>query len=90
MTARARVFFSGKVQGVYFRAHTEKKARSLGIRGWVRNVDDGRVEAVFEGPKEVVEETIEYCRNHQPYARVEEANVAWEDPRGEGEFAIER
>jgi len=87
---RAHVYFSGMVQGVYFRAHTYEKARSIGLRGWVRNLSDGRVEAVFEGPRAAVEEAVEYCKHHQPHARVDHAVVEWEKPRGEGEFRVER
>ena len=86
--SRAHVFFTGKVQGVYFRAHAKQKAGELGVDGWVRNVPDGRVEAVFEGHKEDVEAIIEYCKFGQPYARVLEAMVEWGQSRGETGFAI--
>ena len=88
MLSRAHVYFSGKVQGVFFRANTERKARELGINGWVRNLPDGRVEAVFEGEKSAVEELIEWCRNKQPYARVTDTETVWEEPKGETGFGI--
>ncbi|RLF60052.1 MAG: acylphosphatase, partial [Thermoplasmata archaeon] len=52
MYSRVHVYISGKVQGVFFREYTRRKAKNLGIKGWVRNLPDGRVEAIFEGEKE--------------------------------------
>lgn len=71
---RIHVFISGRVQGVFFRAHTAEKARQLGLVGWVRNTDDGRVEAVFEGPKEKVEEMIKWCWQGPPSSKVEKVS----------------
>lgn len=82
-TARAHVFISGRVQGVFFRAYTRDKAGELGLSGWVRNLRDGRVEAVFEGDKDRVEEMIKWCHQGSPYARVENVEVHWEEPLGE-------
>jgi acylphosphatase len=91
MTARAHVIFKGKVQGVWFRANTQQKAVELGVNGWVRNLNDGSVEAVFEGEKSLVEEVIDWCSHHQPYARVTEAEVHWESARNEfNKFEIKR
>ena len=83
MKARAHVYVSGHVQGVFFRAHTEDVARGLGLCGWVRNLGDGRVEAVFEGEREQLEEIIKYCRRGPPGARVTGVEVKWEDYKGE-------
>ncbi|OGS48792.1 MAG: acylphosphatase [Euryarchaeota archaeon RBG_16_68_13] len=83
MIARARVVFRGRVQGVYFRAHCQEKAEELGLRGYVRNLLDGGVEAVFEGERAVIEAAIEWNANRQPYASVEAADVTWETPTGE-------
>lgn len=83
MKVRARAIFRGRVQGVFFRANTERKARELGLVGWVRNLADGTVEAVFEGNKEGVSEAIEWCRENQPYAKVSSVDVAWDDPTGQ-------
>ena len=83
MLARARVVFRGRVQGVYFRANCQQKADELGIRGFVRNRQDGLVEAVFEGEKAVVEACIEWNTSRQPHARVDRSDVTWEDPTGE-------
>ncbi len=85
---RAHCFFSGRVQGVFFRYHTRLEAERLGVSGWVRNLPDGRVEAVFEGEEERVRELIEYCKNRQPYARVEKVEVTWESPEGMEGFEI--
>lgn len=65
-----RVRVSGRVQGVWFRAWTESRATSLGLSGWVRNRDDGDVEALFAGADEAVEAMIEECRAGPPGARV--------------------
>lgn len=66
-----RVVLSGRVQGVGFRAWTERTARSLGLSGWVRNRRDGSVEAVFAGPPELVDDMISRCRRGPDHARVE-------------------
>jgi acylphosphatase len=83
LRARARVLVSGKVQGVFFRAETADKARKLNVTGWVRNLPDGRVEAVFEGEEEDVHQMIEFCRNGPPLARVSSVRVIWEKWKGE-------
>ncbi len=80
---RATVRFHGRVQGVYFRAHCEERARSLGLDGYVRNLPDGTVEAVFEGERNLVEECIEWNRSSQPAAVVTDADVAWDVATGE-------
>ena len=85
---RAHVFVSGTVQGVYYRANTREKARERGVDGWVRNLDDGRVEAVFEGSEDAVESMIEWCHEGSPAAAVDGVDVEYEDPRGESEFEI--
>ncbi len=81
--ARARVIFRGRVQGVFFRANTESRARELGLVGWVKNLPDGSVESVFEGPREAIEEAIEWCKTSQPYGKVTDADIHWEDYKGE-------
>lgn len=58
---KTHVLISGQVQGVFYRAHTKQKADELGLKGWVRNRKDGKVEAVFEGPKNKVEEMLKWC-----------------------------
>lgn len=83
MKARAHVYISGRVQGVFFRSSTEDKALELGMKGWVRNLLDGRVEAIFEGEKEKVEEMLKWCHKGPPYARVTNVEVEWEEYKGE-------
>lgn len=79
---RVRVFISGLVQGVGFRHFVERKAEGLGLVGWVRNLPDGRVEAVFEGSKERIQEMISLCRKGPFGARVQNINVEWEEATG--------
>ena len=81
--SRAHVLISGRVQGVWFRASTRDKAKELGIKGWVRNTPDGKVEAVFEGPREKVEEIIKWCHKGPVLARVTNVEVKWEKPKNE-------
>src|SRR3989441_2765084 len=83
MRARAVVVFRGRVQGVYFRANCADKAEELGLDGYVRNMHDGTVEAVFEGDKSLIETCIDLNRKSQPYARVEAVEGKWSEPRGD-------
>jgi acylphosphatase len=85
---RAHVLVSGNVQGVYFRATTRDEAQKRDIDGWVRNLDDGRVEAVFEGPEEAVEAMVEFCHRGSSAADVEDVEVTYEEPDDEGEFRV--
>ncbi|SDZ75527.1 acylphosphatase [Haloplanus vescus] len=87
---RARVFVSGRVQGVYYRANTRDAARARDVNGWVRNLADGRVEAVFEGSESAVEEMIEWCHTGSPAATVDDVDVRYEEPEGESAFEIRR
>ena len=80
MKARAHVFVSGNVQGVFFRNETRTQAAQHKVAGWVRNTRDGRVEAVFEGEKEDVEAMIAFCRRGPPGASVRGVDVLWEEP----------
>ena len=83
--ARAHAFISGEVQGVGFRFHTQIKARNLGLKGWVKNLDNGDVEAVFEGKEDKVKEMIEWCKKGPDSALVKEVKVDFEDYSGEFE-----
>lgn len=83
MKTRVHVFVSGRVQGVFFRQKTKQQAESFGVTGWVRNLPDGRVEAVFEGEEEAVKALVEYCHHGPSYARVTNVDVVWEPYRGE-------
>ena len=77
---RARVRVRGRVQGVFFRDSTRGKAEELGLSGYVMNTPDGDVEAVFEGPKEGVEEMVRWCGQGPPQASVENVDVDYETP----------
>jgi acylphosphatase len=85
---RAEVRITGFVQGVFFRAEARARARSLGLAGWVRNMPDGSVAAVFEGDAEKVESMVEWCRRGPRGALVEDVEVAWSAPQGEPEFSV--
>jgi len=85
MKTRAHVFVSGRVQGVFFRSTTAREAQTRGVTGWVRNIPDGRVEAVFEGDEEAVEEMIVFCKKGPNWARVTNVDVQWEAYTGEFE-----
>jgi acylphosphatase len=87
---RAHVHVSGRVQGVYYRATTRDRAREEGVDGWVRNLDDGRVEAVFEGPPTAVESMVEWCEEGSPAASVADVDARHEDPEGLDGFEIRR
>jgi len=80
---RAHLFISGAVQGVFFRVTCRDVAASHGLSGWVRNMPDGRVEAVAEGEPGPVEQIIAWCRRGPSGARVDEVDVRWEKPEGE-------
>lgn len=81
--ARAHVFISGRVQGVNFRWYTQRQAQELGLAGWVRNLWDGRVEAIFEGKEKAVGRAVDWCRVGPPSARVDDVEVNYEEPTGE-------
>jgi len=66
-----RVFIAGRVQGVWYRAWTVRRAKKLGLAGWVRNRRDGRAEALFSGPGDAVERMVEDCHSGPPAARVD-------------------
>lgn len=85
---RARVQIYGRVQGVAYRANTEETANELGLDGWVVNRDDGRVEAVFEGDRETVEEIIEWCQTGSQRANVDRVSVEYEEPEGTRGFHV--
>jgi acylphosphatase len=83
LPVRAHMFVRGRVQGVFFRSETQDEALRHNITGWVRNLPDGRVEAIFEGEKDRVDSLIEFFRRGPPGARVTRVNVAWEGYTGE-------
>ena len=86
---RAHVIVHGLVQGVWFRASTKDEADHLGVTGWVRNLPDRSVEAVFEGKKKKVEEIVGWCHRGPSGAKVSKVEIVWEPHTGEfGRFDI--
>lgn len=79
---RAHVFVSGRVQGVFYRNTARSEAKSRGLIGFVRNLPDGRVEAVFEGDDTMVKNMVEWCRQGPENAFVEDLDVSWGKPSG--------
>lgn len=86
----AHVFVSGHVQGVGYRASASDTAHLLKLNGWVRNLRDGRVEAVFEGPQKKVEEMIRWCHQGPPTAAVREVVVEYMEPENFKGFQVTR
>lgn len=80
---RAHVWIKGRVQGVFFRAYTRDAAEMIGVTGRVRNLPDGRVEAVFEGEWDKIQKMIEWCHEGSPISRVDEVEVLEEVYTGE-------
>lgn len=80
---RMHVFISGTVQGVYFRQNTLQKAQELHILGWIRNLKDGRVEAIFEGNDECIEKILSWCKVGPQGAVVKSIEIIPEDYVGE-------
>ncbi len=84
----ARVRVIGRVQGVFFRAETRKAALRLGLKGWVRNLPDGSVEALFEGGRREVVSAIEWCGTGPSAARVVTVEVEWTEPSALNGFEV--
>lgn len=78
-TKKAHIFIEGRVQGVGFRYFTKTNAQKLGLAGWVKNRADGRVEAIFEGPKEDVLKMIEQCQKGPRASKVNNIDLEWEE-----------
>ena len=87
-TVRRHLTISGEVQGVFFRETARRKATEAGVAGWITNRSDGRVEAVFEGPAEAVDELVEFCRHGPTAATVEEVDVQTEEPESLSGFDV--
>lgn len=79
---RVKLLIEGRVQGVSMRYYTQQKATELGLKGFVRNLSDGRVEAVFEGPEDKIEKMMTWCETGSPHARVDSIAMRWEKPEG--------
>ena len=87
-TVRRHVVVSGRVQGVFYRDTCRREAERLGVTGWVRNRDDGRVEAVFEGPAQAVAELVAWAHHGPPSAGVASVEVRDEPPEGLAGFRV--
>lgn len=85
---RVHVSITGRVQGVFFRATCRRRAADLGLAGWIRNAQDGSVEAVFEGPSDAVEAMLTWCAEGPSGARVEDVRVTEESPTREQGFRV--
>ena len=85
---RRHVVIHGDVQGVSFRDATRQEAEGAGLAGWVRNRDDGAVEAVFEGDADAVERLVEWCRSGPSSADVDDVGVSEEEPEDEAGFEV--
>jgi len=85
------VYIKGRVQGVFFRAATQQEAEDLNLTGWVRNMPDGRVEAVFQGEDKNVDKMLRWCHSGPPAARVEEVLASEEPCQNEfNDFTVRR
>jgi acylphosphatase len=80
---RVHIFVSGKVQGVFFRSNTQKKAKDLNISGWVRNLPNGRVEMILEGKREKIQELIEWTKKGPSFSKVDNVEIEWQEYIGE-------
>ncbi|HET7654531.1 MAG TPA: acylphosphatase [Acidimicrobiales bacterium] len=85
---RRRAVVDGRVQGVFFRDSCRREAAAAGVAGWVRNRDDGCVEAVFEGDADAVERLVAWCRHGPPRAVVTSVSVCDEPAQGERGFRV--
>jgi len=81
--ARVHMIISGRVQGVFFRANTKSKAQSLNLSGWVKNLSDGSVEVVAEGPHDILADFVRWCHRGPAAATVDGIDIEWELATGE-------
>jgi acylphosphatase len=87
-TVRVRIFVDGRVQGVGFRQNAAREAARLGLQGWIRNLPDGRVEAVYEGSRDPLDEMVAWSRRGPAWAMVTDFTVQDEEPKGERGFNV--
>ena len=80
---RAHVFVSGRVQGVLFRESCKKKADKFAVSGWIKNLPDNRVEAVFEGERENVDKMVNWARKGPIWAKIDDFSVIWDNYQAE-------
>ncbi len=89
MKKRLHLIIFGRVQGVFFRFSTRKRAQALDIKGWIRNNPEGTVEAVFEGEENDLQKILEFCQKGPILAAVKKVSLDWSKPREEfTEFKI--
>jgi acylphosphatase len=81
--ATVHAVIRGRVQGVFFRMETKRAAERFGVSGWVKNLKDGTVEAVFEGERERIDAILDWCKQGPPHAHVENLDLKWDEFRGE-------
>jgi acylphosphatase len=86
-TVRRHLKVSGRVQGVFYRDTLRRKAAEAGVAGWARNTRDG-LEAVLEGPRDAVDDLVQWCRHGPPHAVVIHVQVDEEEPAGDKEFRV--
>jgi len=79
MKTRLHIYVYGRVQGVFFRANTQNTASGLGLKGWVKNLDDGSVEIIAEGEKEKLMQLLEWCHHGPDSAKVDSVKKEWEE-----------
>jgi len=85
------VYIRGRVQGVFFRANTKEQAEKQGVQGWVRNMTDGRVEALFEGDARAVDAMVDWCHKGSPLSNVKEVKAqVLTTPVGCPDFKVKR
>jgi len=80
---RAHILVSGRVQGVFFRENTQRKAKKLGVNGWIKNLSDGKVEVVFEGDKKSIGKIVGWVKNGPILAKVESIDIERQEYLGE-------
>ena len=85
MLKRLHLLISGRVQGVFFRESTKRKAKSLNLKGWVRNLPDGKVEILAEGEKENLEKLFRWAKKGPLLAKVKKLSAQWQEFQGEFE-----
>jgi len=88
MNIRVKMMISGRVQGVGYRYFTKGQAEKMGLKGWVKNLDNGGVEAVFEGKEKQVRKMLEWCRKGSMLAKVDDIKITEEDCQREKDFVI--
>ena len=80
---RAHITIYGLVQGVFFRANTSRAAREIGLKGYVKNMPDGTVNIIAEGPKGKIDKLIDYCKKSPGASQVLKFDVKFEKPKNE-------